>query len=356
VIKGLIGGTPAGLERVRQFLVGEKLDAHALTDRSAALVRAVRETPEGKDPQLFLAMANRIGEIAVAALQNGTITRVVIDKNYRPSPSDLAWKFGLSDAETPPGFEMITPSDSRLKGPNMRGVHRPGKDAMTTSGIVGIRSFQGIVPDGDWHVMLLTDDLGEPGTSLAPLGQSLAVNATHVDVNVTDPSNWLDRAYLTNKRIEKPKEAEGPLKPIAPNDVVAHQAPPTDQENKAPALSLPDDDIASTSAGALAVNAKVTGGQLAITFTPPTDRNDQDTYLIAIIVEPGNQPSALQPEISNLDVLATIFNEAVALTEPPTAGQPLANQLQFLPTAGDQGNTTLDVVAPSAATSSASPT
>jgi hypothetical protein len=346
VVQAMLAGTPAGLERVRRYLVGEKLDVPAMTDRSVALVSALHDTPVGQDPQQLLAMANKVSEIVKSALASGTITRVTVDKRYQPGPNDRAWKFGPQDAETPPGFEKVNTDDPRLKGANLRGVHRPGGDPLTSSGIIGIRNFQGDLPNGQWRVMLITDDLGEPETTLAPLGQTVRVNATTAQLSETDPSNWLGRAYLSNQTIKAP-EATGALKGLGVEDsVVVHQAQ-NDQGDQAGGEGLAPGDVASTTAGALSLNANVNDNRIGVSLNPPTDRNDQETYLVAVIAEPSDQPSAFQPQITTLDIQTKIFNEAINLTQPPTAGQPLTNQLQFLPTqAGQNGNTTLDVTPP----------
>lgn len=331
VLEGAVAGTPEGLEKVRKFLVGDRLESQTVTDRSIALVRAARDTPTGQDPQQFLAISERISGVAKNIFEGSAITKLTVDKTFHPGPNDKAWKFGPNDAETPPGFEKITPQDPRLKGIRMRGVHRPGSDPLTSSGIVGVRNFQSELPNGEWRVTMITDDLGEPQTSLAPFGQKMSVNSTHINLLESDPSQWLERAVLSNRTITPPTPKNvGALPPglNISDGVVTHQAkPPANPSPDVPAdAGLPKQDVASTTAGALQLKTRVNENRLGVNWTPPQNRPDQETYVVAIIAEPANKRPAMQSQVTSLDIESKIFAQAIKLTAPPKADKPVNNE------------------------------
>jgi hypothetical protein len=316
VLQGLLSGTPEGSERVRSYLVGKKLEARLVSDRSVAIIGALRKLPAGQDSQQFLALSSRVSEIAKAIFQTSSITKVTIDKTYRPGPGDRAWKFGPPDAEAPPGFEKVTPTDPRLKGVNMRGIHRPGSDPLTTSGIMGVRNFASELRNGPWRVIMITDDLGESKTALSPFGQAVKVNATEVSLLQEDPSQWLEHAVLSNKEIKAPSGPKAPELGLGVKDtVVAHQSDSGGGGDQSGA--------GSTTAGALMLQTQVNENRLGINWVPPSNRGDQDTYVVAIIAEPADKPPALQRQINSLDIESKIFTQALNLTEPPKAGQPV---------------------------------
>lgn len=323
VIKGLLAGTPAGMDKVSKYLMGTKFDTQATTDRAIALVTAVRNTPEGQDPQKLLALSQKITDSAKSLFQGSTITKVTVDKNFHPLAGDKAWKFGPRDADAPSGFEMVTVDDRRLQGVEMKGIHRPGTDPLMETGIMGVRNFQDALPNGDWRVIMITDDLGQPETAKAPFGSQVSVNNTHVALEEEDPTHWLERAYLTNKNLKSGGGGgEGSAGPGANSfgvsgGVVAHQAAPGGGGG-----SLAKGDVGSTSAGALTLQTKVNEEHLGVGWVPPTS-GGQETYIVAIIAEPADKPPMLTQATSTLDMEGKIFNQAVTLTQPPKAGDPV---------------------------------
>jgi hypothetical protein len=324
VIKGLVAGTPEGLEKVKKYLAGEKFDTQATTDRAIALVTAVRNTPDGQDPQKLLALSQKVTDQAKSLFQGSTITKVTVDKNFHPLAGDKAWKFGPRDADPPSGFEMVTVDDRRLKGVDMKGIHRPGTDPLMETGIEGVRNFQDALPNGQWRVIMITDDLGQPETAKAPFGSQVEVNNTHVALAEEDPTHWLERSYLTNKDL-KPGgggggaggTAEGANGLGVTTGVVAHQAAPPGGGG-----SLAKGDVGSTSAGALTLQTSVNEQHLGVGWLPPKS-GGQETYIVAIIAEPADRPPLLTPATSTLDMEGKIFNQAVNLTQPPKSGEPV---------------------------------
>jgi hypothetical protein len=338
---------------VRKFLLGGRMESVAVTNRALALVRAVRVSAAGQDPQRFLEISTRVSEIAKRIFEASAITRVVVDKTYHPGPNAKAWKFGPPDAEAPPGFEKVTPDDPRLRGVNMRGIHRPGRDPLTSSGIAGVRNFNSALNNGEWRVILLTDDTGDPKLSDQPFGQQVHINNAQLELLEADPNQWLERAYLTNRNIKAPAASSGAPAAIELQDgVVTHQAAGGGNQ-------LADNDVASTNAGALMMRTQVQDSQINVGFVPPANQS-RDTYVVGLIAEPATQPPALKQQVTSLEIEGKIFSQAIQLTEAPKAGQPItATQPGALGPQGPQVPTpssqTLDVVAPPN-TPAASPT
>jgi len=335
VVKGLIAGTSEGMEKVKKYLAGDKFSTEGTTDRAIALVTALRNTPEGQDPQKLLALSQKVTDQAKSLFQGSTITKVTVDKQFHPLAGDKAWKFGPRDADPPSGFEMVTVDDRRLKGVDMKGIHRPGTDPLMETGIEGVRNFQDALPNGQWRVIMITDDLGQPETAKAPFGAAVSVNSTRVALAEEDPSHWLERAYLTNKDL-KPGGPGGPGGSSAGSNsfgvsggIVAHQAAPPGggppgggPPGGGPGPGLPSNDVGSTTAGALTLQTSVNEQHLGIGWLPPKT-GGQETYIVAIIAEPADKPPLLTPATSTLDMEGKIFNQAVNLTQPPKAGEPV---------------------------------
>ena len=207
VAQAAIDENPAGDAKVRDFLVADHADAQAITERARALVRDLFNNPAAQDK--FLEISQRVAELAghvVKEVAGGQVQKVAVDKRYLPGPNDKAVKFGAADTSLPSGFELLTPQDPRVKGVNMRVIALPHGDPMTGSGIVGVRSFQIDVPNGDYRVVLLTADSGQPDTAEAPFGAEVTVNSVAQNVALSEPSKWTGNGTLSTPPAAAPAE------------------------------------------------------------------------------------------------------------------------------------------------------
>lgn len=313
VAQAAIAENPAGDAKVREFLVADHADAQAITDRGRALVRDLFNNPAAQDK--FLDISQHVAELTanvVKEVAGGQVQRVAVDKRYLPGPNDKAVKFGAADTSLPSGFELLTPQDPRVKGVNMRVIALPQGDPMTGSGIVGVRSFQIDVPNGDYRVILLTADSGQPDTAEAPFGAAVTVNSVAQKVALSEPSKWTGNGTLSTPPAAAPAEKL----PGAP--------PATDTlpgtNNQGGVTTHQANGSGGGSGGALVVTTHVDDNRLDVSFTPSADHPNQQTFIVGMIAESTTHPSGLQGVINPLDVQNAIMGDATSLFNPQAGG------------------------------------
>jgi hypothetical protein len=291
IVKAVIAGTPADMERVTAYITGGTPDSHGILIRSLALVRAVGATPAGNDEQVLLTTGIRLAQLAQHYVESHSIVRVTVDRTYRPTVNAKAFKFAAAGTEPPPGFELVAPGDRRLEGVGISPFHGPATDALTGNGLTGVRCFSTALQSGKYHVILLTADLGKPRLEAFPLGQTVTVNGQASKIVNGDPSKWLTWAYLTNRQGQALPAGAKQVSMLDANDgVVTHQAlPGAPARPGAPAAppsnvklvpKIPAVDVASTSGGAFVTDATLVNGAIKICFDPP-----QSTVLVGAVFE-----------------------------------------------------------------------
>ena len=313
VAQAAIDENPAGDAKVRDFLVADHADAQAITERARALVRDLFNNPAAQDK--FLDISQHVAELAghvVKEVAGGQVQKVAVDKRYLPGPNDKAVKFGAADTSLPSGFELLTPQDPRVKGVNMRVIALPHGDPMTGSGIVGVRSFQIDVPNGDYRVILLTADSGQPDTAEAPFGAEVTVNSVAQNVTLSEPSKWSGNGTLSTPPAAAPAETL----PGAP--AATDKLPGTN--NQGGVTTHQANGSVSASGGAIIVTTHVDNNRLDVSFTPSSDHPDQQTFIVGLIAESTTHPSGLQGVTNPLDVQNAIMGDATSLFNPQAGG------------------------------------
>ncbi|MFI5021902.1 MAG: hypothetical protein ACHQRJ_09655 [Alphaproteobacteria bacterium] len=315
VAQAAIDENPAGDAKVRDFLVADHSDAQLIEDRARALVRDLFNNPAAQDK--FLDISQRVAELTgnvVKEVAGGQIQKVAVDKRYLPGPNDKAVKFGAADTSLPSGFELLTPQDPRLKGVNMRVIGLAQGDPMTGSGIVGVRSFQIDVPSGDYRVILLTADSGQPDTAEAPFGAEVTVNSVAQKVALSDPNKWTGNGTLSTPPAAAP----------APSGTLPGAPPATDTlpgtNNQGGVTTHQANGSGAGGGGAIVVTTHVDNNRLDVSFTPPSDKPNQQTFIVGMIAESTTHPSGLQGVINPLDVQNAIMGDATSLFNPQAGG------------------------------------
>ncbi len=310
IVQAAIDRNDVGDAKVKQFLVaGDNTQPQTVTDRARSLVHAVRDTKAGQDPQQFLDISQRIATVA-KSLEVDQVQKVEVSTSYRPGPDDKGFKFGAAGAAAPPRFALLTPQDPLVKGVDMRVINSPGGNSLTGSGVIGVRSFQVAVPNGEYRVILLTGNPGPPNVLTAPFGSTIKVNAVERQVASSEPSKWGG-----NGTLDTPPAAENNNPPLPGSDsgVTTHQSGPAAAPN-APAGG------GGSAGGAIMITAQVADGHLNVSFTPAQDQPNPQTYIVGMIAESTNHPSGLQG-IDILNIESQVMAEALNLSEPPRAGQ-----------------------------------
>jgi len=312
VEQAAIDENPAGDTKVRGFLTADNADAQTVTDRARALVRDLFNNPAAQDK--FLDIAQHVAELTgnvVKDMEGGQVQNVAVSKEYIPGPNDKAIRFGSADTAVPSGFELLTPQDPRLKGTDMQVITLANGNPMTNTGISGVRSFQVDVPSGDYRVILMTANSGQPDTSAAPFGGTVTVNSVAQEVAVSDPSKWTGHGTLSTPAPAQPENklpgAAAPGADTLPGTnnqggVVTHQAG------------------GGGGSGVLVVNTHVGDNRLSVEFTPPSGHPEFKTFIVGVIAELTNHPSGLQGVFNPLDVQNAIMGDATSLFNPQAGG------------------------------------
>ncbi|HUI16045.1 MAG TPA: hypothetical protein VL244_00145 [Alphaproteobacteria bacterium] len=312
VEQAAIDENSAGDAKVREFLTADNADAQGITDRARALVRDLFNNPAAQDK--FLDISQHVAELAgniVKEVAGGQIQNVAVSKEYIPGPNDKGVRFGSADTALPSGFELITPQDPRIKGTDMRVIALANGNPMTNSGISGVRSVQFDVPSGDYRVILMTANSGQPDTDSAPFGGTVVVNSVAQQVALSDPSKWTGSGTLSTPPAAQPAEK------------LPGAAPGTDAlpgTNNQGGVTTHQSGGSGGGNGVLVVNTHVGDNRLSVEFTPPSDHPDLKTFIVGIIAESTIHPSGLQGVFNPLDVQNAIMGDATSLFNPQAGG------------------------------------
>lgn len=122
--------------------------------------------------------------------------------------STLGLDLGPAGKAVWPGFEHVAPSDGRLKGRALRGIMRPGGDALTGDGIQGIERIAIPWPNGAWRLTLWIEDFGEWEYLPHPLQRRIRVNGRDVFSQSLRPSEWIEQRYLAGRPAEAVRDGD----------------------------------------------------------------------------------------------------------------------------------------------------
>jgi hypothetical protein len=269
VLAALQSDSTTGRMALAEYLKPELGDPSALADKAVGLVRRLRG-----DPVESLSVATVIAEVAGEAFYARPIVRAAVDPNFALPKGAMGWDLGPPDGPLVKGFQRLSESDPRLSGDNLSSLRRPGADAMTTDGIVGVRRVTLEVPAGAFRLVLVTDDLSRTTTIAAPLGDQVVINGRRHLIMQPGPQAWTGFGSFTND----------PAAPLVPTEA------PT--------------------GGSVVLDLDLQGGQIDIALP---FAEGSPTFLTAIVLEPVDQPSTFQmtPETrAELDALLVAAREA----------------------------------------------
>ena len=117
-----------------------------------------------------------------------------VPNDFTLPPGARGFDFGPADADVMPGFDPVLPTDGRVTGDGMRGLHRPGDNRLLSDGIIGLRRFSTPMENGLHRILLITDDTGDESTLLSPLGNRIVVNSKVINLGDHPATDWLREA------------------------------------------------------------------------------------------------------------------------------------------------------------------
>ena len=266
VLLGALTGSSYGVAALTAYLHGDDAPPEIVARRAMAVVHALEETAGGEDVRTLVDAVRHVADAVSSIFQTGRIMRLTVDAGYLPPGRAIAWDLGPPDGRVAPGFEAMLPRDGQLAGAELRGMSRPGGDPLTSDGILGVESISVEVPNGQWRVIIMTEDLGEGRASLTPFGEQFLVNGEEVLLRNAPPEQWGETTYLTNETWDRDAFASG---------------------------ATPVENVASDTAGVMVNETRVSDNLMTVQFVlPPASRHE--TYLTGIILEPVTVESSVK--------------------------------------------------------------
>jgi len=273
LLERMIAGDPSAAADVRAYLAtgGEEDIVVRAKDLIAQI--GARKSQLGTDE--LLQTIDRLASQAINMVSGSQMIRMGIDQNYVPTTAVLALDFGPLDGDVAPGFERVPPGDPRIGGVDIDGLRRPSESALLNDGITGIQRIEVDLPDGEYRVILMTQDLGDRSLIANPFGTEIAVNGVGQSLAQPSPDFWVPGGLLTNNGGSSllSQASAGPgsflTGDLAPQDISA---------------------IQRQQGGALVINAVVRNGKLIIELD---GFQNAQSYLTGLIVEPVAETSEL---------------------------------------------------------------
>lgn len=273
ILRSALAGN-RGMPAIDRYLRGDGAPPGVVTRRATALIRAIGKIRNTMRPQDLLAAVDSITHVAARSLSYATVMRLAMEPDYRPENATLAWDFGPGDGTVMPGFERVVPGDRRLSGTAIAALRRDDDNALFTDGIAGVRKIQLNLPDGDYRIVLMTQNFGVPDLVRNPFGQEIRINGIPLIVMRHGPPKWLPYAFLVRGRI---RLAGGGMKRVR-----GYLAGDVNGEL--------DTLLPRQQGGAVVVEGTAVRGKLSIELA---GFENSQSYLTGLIVEPAKEPSDL---------------------------------------------------------------
>lgn len=281
LVERILGGDAGATTEIRNFLIGSERRPEDIARRATALISRIGGQKAGIGTETLLRVIDRIASSAINMVAGSQILKVGIDNNYVPRRAIVAWDFGPPDGNVAPGFERVQPGDGRLGGAKLDGLRRPSESDMLNDGITGVERIEADVPDGDYRIMMFTQNLGDRSLMASPFGSEVVVNGTSQSVGQPDPDQWIDTAILSNRGAQATNA-----------QATAGDAPAStsggfisgDLNNVDPEL------FTRQQGGAMIIPATARGGKLIIELR---GAGNSSSYLTGLIVEPASETSDL---------------------------------------------------------------
>jgi hypothetical protein len=276
VLKGAGLQTPEGRRAVQNYLTGDRAKPQVIAARASLAIQELSTSGlYADDPNALLAAASNIAAVAQPALCPARVMRAFVPSDFVLPAGASGYDFGPADSQVMTGFEPVRPNDARVGGSGIRGLHRPGDNLLLSDGIVGMRAFVTPMENGMHKILLITDDTGEEGTLLSPLGNRIIVNGKIIELGDHPANEWLPEAVLSN-----------PAAPPTVTDTGVNGVP-----------------FSSQRGGALMIEVEISNGQLEIEMQESTP--GRSSYIVGAIAAP----------IASGDIIGRYFDASQAVLD-----------------------------------------
>jgi len=324
-LQGALNGSDDGMRALTEYLNGDGAKPEDVTRRAVSVLRALQEIPGMKDNYDALVLAaDRVAQAASNIFNTGSIMRLTIDKDYKLPDRAVAMDLKPVDGEPAPGWQNSTPRDQRLIGKGMRGIRRPGGEPLTSDGIIGVEGADINVPKDLYRVIVMTDDFGASSIgndAINFFGDELVVNDTTLKFNKTDPNSWNETAYLTNKPLKL-----GTTAPDGSSGKSRQSGGGQAGDGGGGGSGDSVNNASTKSAGVVVVETEAVSDKVNMQFVNAnTKGRSPKTYIVALLIEPIEQPSSVKgfPDLARFleleKQLAKKLAEILSQVEP-TAG------------------------------------
>lgn len=291
LIERALAGDNDALTSLQAYLRGtDAKSPEAITRRTTALIAQIGREKRDASTESLLGVIDRIASNAINLVSGSQIVRLGIDADFVPTRALLAWDFGPADGSIAPGFERILPNDERIGGAAMDGLRRPADSEFLNDGIAGVERIEANVPDGEYRIILMTQNLGDSKLMGNPFGSQIVVNGSALSINQPSPEDWVGDAVFSNRGLQNTagQTAQG----LGANGFISG-----DLGNFDPAL------LQRQQGGAIIIQAVARGGKLIIELQ---GFQNARSYLTGLMVEPVAETSDL-----------ILSREAVEALAPP---------------------------------------
>lgn len=291
LIERALAGDNDALSALQAYVNGtDAKSPEAITQRTTALIAQIGREKRDASTESLLGVIDRIASNAINLVSGSQIVRLGVDADFVPTRALLAWDFGPADGAIAPGFERILPNDERIGGAEMDGLRRPADSELLNDGIAGVERIEANVPDGEYRIILMTQNLGDNKLMGNPFGSQIVVNGAALSINQPSPEDWVGDAVFSNRGLQNTagQTAQG----LGANGFITG-----DIGNIDPGL------LQRQQGGAIIIQAVARGGKLIIELQ---GFQNARSYLTGLMVEPVAETSDL-----------ILSREAVEALAPP---------------------------------------
>jgi hypothetical protein len=276
IVARVLEGDTEAFAQLRSYLVGDGAQQpEEITRRATALISQIGAQRGVVGTDALLQIIDQVATSAINLVAGSQIVRIGIDRDFVPTKAVLAWDFGPPDGEVSPGFERVQPGDGRISGAALDGLRRPAESDLLNDGLVGVERIEADVPDGEYRIILMTQNLGDQQLMERPFGSEIVVNGSALSINDPSPDNWLQNAVLSNRGVQNVSApATG-----GPGGFIAGDLDNFDQGM-----------FERQQGGAIIINATARNGKLIIELK---GFNNARSYLTGLMVEPATETSDL---------------------------------------------------------------
>jgi len=211
LIEEALAGDRDALDSLMSYVRGTgPKNVEQVTQRATALIAQIGREKGGASTDALLGIIDQIASNAINQVAGSQIVRIGVDADFVPGRAIVAWDFGPADGPVAPGFERVLPNDERIGGADLDGLRRPADNQLLNDGIVGVERIEANVPDGNYRIILMTQNLGDQQLMSNPFGSKIAVNGNVLNINQPSPDDWVEDAVLSNRGLQNISDQRPP--------------------------------------------------------------------------------------------------------------------------------------------------